>query len=122
MSELDQKQLEALEVERAKIFTPGWFGDLISGRLSFGDTFWLGLFGVLMFVVPAVVLVAGLLYAQATAAMIPFLKVISGLYGIWALAVSQALLRIGARGGWPITGMALAAGMALYALYTAATL
>ncbi|MBZ4021987.1 hypothetical protein CKO11_05880 [Rhodobacter sp. TJ_12] len=122
MSELNKEELAALERERAKIFTPGWFGDLLRGQLGFGDTFWLGLFGVLLFVVPAVVLIGGLLYALATPATFPFLRVISGLYGLWALAIVQALLRRGVRGAWPVIGVVAATGLALYALSTAATL
>ncbi len=123
MSELNRKQLETLAVERARIFTPGWFGDLVSGRLGFGDTFWLGLFGVLLFVVPAVVLLAGLIYALATPATVPFLRVVAGLYGIWAALVLRGLmLHKGARGGWQIVGAATTACLAGAAFLTAATL
>ncbi|KQB11864.1 hypothetical protein H9N28_11795 [Rhodobacter capsulatus] len=122
MSELNEKQLAALARERAKIFTPGWFADLVSARLGFGDTFWLGLFGVLLFVVPAVVLIGGLLYAQAPGALMPFFRITAGLYGLWTLGVLQALLRIGARGGYPMAGLVVTAGIALSGLYTAVTL
>ena len=122
MSELNEKQLEALAVERAKIFTPGWFADLFGARLGFGDTFWLGLFGVLLFVVPAVVLIGGVLYAQAAAALMPFFRITAGLYGLWTLGVLQALLRIGAHGGYPMVGLVVTAGIALAGFYTAVTL
>ena len=122
MSELNKKQLETLAVERARIFTPGWFGDLVSGRLGFGDTFWLGLFGVLLFVVPAVVLFAGLIYALATPATMLFLRLVAGLYGLWAALVLRALWRKGGRGGWPIAGLATTAVIAAGAFFTAATL
>jgi hypothetical protein len=122
MSELNEKQLADLVVERAKIFTPGWFADLLAGRLRFGDTFWLGNYGVLLFVVPAVVLISGLLYAQAPAAMLPFLRLVAGLFGLWSLAVLRALWQIGGRGGWPVTGLIVTAATALGTLVTAATL
>ena len=122
MSELNKKQLETLAVERAKIFTPGWFGDLVSGRLGFGDTFWLGLFGVLLFVVPAVVLLAGLVYALATPATVPFLRLVSGLYGIWTALVLRGLWRTGAHGGWPMAGLATTACLAAGALFGASGL
>jgi len=121
MSELNEKQLEALARERAKIFSPGWFADLFGARLGFGDTFWLGLFGVLLFVVPAAVLIGGLLVAEAEGGVSPFVRVLSGLYGLWALAVLRALLSIGARGAWPISGMIFAAAVAAGSLFTAAT-
>ncbi|MFD2174876.1 hypothetical protein [Rhodobacter lacus] len=122
MSELNEEQLAALERERAQIFMPRWFGDLLGARLGFGDTFWLGLFGVLMFVVPGVVLISGLLYAQATALMVPFLKLIAGLYALWALLILRALITRGGRGGWAVTGYVLTVMIAAGALLTAATL
>lgn len=122
MSELTQKQLEALAAERAKIFTLGWFANLFGARLGFGDTFWLGLFGVMLFVVPAVVLIGGLLYAEAPGAMMPFFRLAAGLYTVWTLGVLQALVRLGARGGYPIAGLIVTAGIALGGLYTAITL
>ncbi|ETD81830.1 hypothetical protein ACTTAL_06150 [Rhodobacter capsulatus] len=122
MSELNEKQLAALAVERAKIFTPGWFADLFGARLGFGDTFWLGLFGVMLFVVPAVVLLGGLIYAQAPGGLRPFFRLVAGLYGLWTLGVLQALLRIGVRGGYPVAGLVLTAGIALCGLGTAVML
>lgn len=122
MSELTPKQLEALARERANIFTPGWFADLVSARLGFGDTFWLGLFGVLLFVVPAVVLIGGLLYAQAPGALMPFFRIAAGLYALWTLGVLQALLRLGRHGGYPVAGLVVTAGIAVCGLYAAVTL
>lgn len=119
MNDLTRKELEAIEAERAKIFTPQWFGDLLGGRLGFGDSYWLGNFGVLMFAVPAVVLIAGLLYAQAPGAMIPFLRAVAVIYAAWLLGVLRALFRIGPKGGWPIFGMIWTAGVAIASLITA---
>lgn len=122
MSELNEEQLAALEHERAQIFTPRWFGDLLTARLGFGDTFWLGHFGVLLFVMPAAVLVGGLLYAEAEAALMPFLRIVTGIYGLWVLAVLRAMVLRAGRGGWPVTGYVLSVVIAAAALYTAATL
>ncbi|RYG93044.1 hypothetical protein EU803_02755 [Loktanella sp. IMCC34160] len=54
MSEFDDlaKTLE----ERRRIFSPGWFQDLLAGRLGLGDTFWIGNYGVGLIFVPAAVL------------------------------------------------------------------
>ncbi|MCO6186553.1 hypothetical protein [Rhizobium sp. L1K21] len=49
--------------ERKQYFTPRWFGQLLSARLSLGDTFWIGNFGILLFVVPALVIAPILLHA-----------------------------------------------------------
>jgi hypothetical protein len=43
--------------ERRKYFSPDWFRKLLKAELSLGDTFWIGNFGILLFVVPLQVLV-----------------------------------------------------------------
>lgn len=121
-SELNEKQLHDLVEERAKIFTPGWFADLFGARLGFGDTFWLGNFAILLFVVPLVVLVAGVLYAQSAPAMMVFLRIAAGLWGLWLGVIGWVLWRVGPRGGWPVTGLVVTLASALYALKTALTL
>ncbi len=126
MPDMPEKQLEEIAAERARIFTPQWFADLFGARLGYGDTFWLGNYGVLMFAVPAVVLIAGLLYAQSPAAMMPFLKIFAVALGLWRLGILQALVRlrqrVAAGGAWVVIGMLWTAGEALAAFITAARL
>lgn len=126
MNDLNQNALQDLARERAKIFTPQWFIDLFAGRLGFGDTFWLGNYGVLMFIVPMVVLISGLFYAQSAPAMLSFLRVFAALFGLWSLAIAAALWRakgrLGRIGGWGWAGLVWTAGTAVYAFFTAATL
>ena len=119
MNDMPQEELDAIIAERAKIFTPQWFADIFGGRLGYGDTFWLGNFGVLMFVVPAATLIAGILYAQAPGVMMPFLQIVVAAYALWLLGVLFAQIRIGPKGGWPIFGVIWTAGAALAALITA---
>jgi len=119
MNDMPQEELDAIIAERAKIFTPQWFGDLFGARLGYGDTFWLGNFGVLLFVVPAVTLIAGLLYAQAPGVMVPFLQIVVAAYALWLLGVLLAQIRIGPKGGWAVFGVIWTAGAALSALLTA---
>ncbi|MBN2741977.1 MAG: hypothetical protein JXR35_13855 [Rhodobacteraceae bacterium] len=58
MANLSKSELDAIHAERTKFFTPQWFGDLFSGRLSPGDTFWIGNYGPALIVVPLLVIVA----------------------------------------------------------------
>lgn len=114
--DMPQKELDAIAAERAKIFTPKWFADLFGARLGYGDTFWLGNFGVLIFVVPMTTLAVGLLYARAPDGVIPFIRILAAAMGIWLLGVTQALVRIGPKGGWPIFGILWTVGAAITAL------
>ncbi len=45
----------------SRLFTPGWFGDLLAARLGLGDTFWIGNFGTGLVLVPAHVVIVILL-------------------------------------------------------------
>lgn len=42
-----------IEAERKRHFTPGWFADLLSARLTLGETFWMGMLGVTLVFTPA---------------------------------------------------------------------
>ena len=42
----DAQTLSRIHAERARIFRPAWFRDLLAGRLGLGDTFWIGTYGV----------------------------------------------------------------------------
>lgn len=125
-NELSPEELEALAQERAKIFSRQWFADLLGGKLGFGDTYWLGNFGVMLFAVPAVVLLAGLAYAQSQPLLVGLMRLCAGIFGLWLLAVLRALwrvkARIGALDGWGWTGLIWTAGSAVGALLTAAML
>lgn len=122
MPDTPQTELDKIVAERTKIFTPQWFKDLLGAHLGFGDTYWLGNFGVLMFVVPAATLIAGLFYAEAPGVMMPFLRLVSVAMGLWLIGVAQALVRLRPRDGWSIFGVIWTAGAAIACLITAATL
>lgn len=122
MNELSERELAELAKERAKIFSPQWFANLFGARLGFGDTFWLGNYGMLLFFVPVLVLISGVLYAQSAGAMMSFMRVFAASMGVWRLGILQALVRIGPRGPWPIAGVLWTAGEALTAFITAARL
>lgn len=44
--------------DTSQIFRPQWFRDLLSGRLSLGETFWVGNYGTALFHQPAIVFLA----------------------------------------------------------------
>lgn len=126
MTELTEREIEKIEAERAKIFTAPWFRDLVAGRLGLGDTFWIGNYGVLLGVVPLVVLISGLLYAQLPDLLTPFLRLFAAALGLWRLvtlrALARARTRLAARGAWPIVGLIWTLGEAIIAVVYAATL
>jgi len=49
---MDQTEWEKAAEARKEIFRPKWFGQLLRGELSLGDTFWIGNFGVALVFVP----------------------------------------------------------------------
>jgi len=126
MAELTPREIEKIEAERAKIFTAPWFRDLVAGRLGLGDTFWIGNYGVLLGVVPVVVLISGLLYAQLPDLLTPFLRLFTLALGLWRLitlrALAKARARLAARGAWPIVGLIWTLGEAITAFVYTATL
>lgn len=109
MHDMPQAELDEILAERQKIFTPKWFVSLVSGRLSPGDTFWLGNYGVLLFVVPTVVLLAMLLAIAVPGQMAPILYAIALLAGLYRVAILRALISasVSTPGpkGWRITGI-----------------
>ena len=109
MQDMPQKELDAIEAERAKLFTSPWFGDLIHGRLGFGETFWMGFWVLPLIAVPVVVLLPYWLSFQSPAAMSVWLLSFYVLLAIWFGAMLRALLisraATGARGGYVIAGI-----------------
>lgn len=117
MPDIPQTELDAIAAERARIFSPRWFADLLSGRLGAGDTFWLGNYGIGLMAVPAVMLLAAIIAGTTDASLSVFLAVVLGLAGIYRLAVLRAFLLVirrksGPR-GWFRAGAAITAIEAL---------
>ncbi len=92
MHDMPQSQLDAIEAERAKIFTPQWFGRLFSGRLAPGDTFWVGNYGILLWVVPALVMLMFFVAKFAPGALAPVVTGSLALLGLYRVAVLRALI------------------------------
>lgn len=108
MSEFDDlsKTLE----ERRRIFTPGWFGDLLAGRLGLGDTFWIGNYGVGLIFVPVMVLLPLLLQVILGPGAFPLSSgILTAGLTLYLAALTRAVL-IRARatprvGGWRWVGV-----------------
>ena len=119
MPDIPQHELDDIAEEREKIFTPDWFKSLFAGRLAPGDTFWLGNYGVGLFVVPTIVMLALLLAMMAPASMGTVLGAVAGLFGVYRLAILRALVTASRATpgpkGWRITGIVvtLIEGLAL---------
>ncbi len=117
-----QAELDAIRAQRAAHFTRAWFADLLKGRLSFGDTFWMGNYGALLFVVPAVVLLAYILRVSTVSAMAPTLGAIAGLAGLYRLSLARALILVGRKTGllgWPLIGLLWTLGEAAALFHSA---
>lgn len=121
--DIPQAALDAIQQERAGYFTRAWFGQLVSGRLTPGDTFWMGNYGALLFVVPAVVMLAYILRISTENAMAPVLGAIAGVVGLYRLAIARALTAssFSHQGpkGWRITGILWTLGEAAALFHTA---
>ncbi len=108
MLDTPQSELDAINAERAKFFTREWFARLFSGRLTPGDTFWLGNYGTLLWVVPALMLLAMVLAIVAQSSMVPILAGIGMVIGLFRLAVLRGLviatLRTPGPKGWRWVG------------------
>ncbi|MBD3804446.1 hypothetical protein BMG00_10955 [Thioclava marina] len=109
MQDMPQSELDAIQAERAKFFTPRWFGDLFAGRLSPGDTFWVGNYGPAMVVVPALVLIALFTAMASPGHLGPLFGGTAILAGLYRIAVLIGLFRSVARTpgpkGWRIFGL-----------------
>ena len=113
MPDMNPEEWQAIKAERARIFRPAWFADLLAGRLGLGDTFWIGNYGVALIFVPAILLVNVLLVNFAPGVVGPVLAVLVGLVGLYKLALLRAVWITAGRtpevGGWRWAGVAITA-------------
>ena len=120
MTNPTETELEEIAETRARYFSLRWFKELLSGQLGFGDTFWLGNYGVQLFTVPALMLVVGLIVASAPGALNGFLGGVFAASAVWQalllLALFKVRARTSARGGWVLAGLLLTAVSCLIAL------
>ena len=93
MANLSQSELDAIHAERAKFFTPTWFGDLFAGRLPPGDTFWIGNYGPALIVVPLLVIVALFTAMSAPGHLGALFGIVALVVGLYRLVILSGLLR-----------------------------
>ena len=94
-----------------KYFMPRWFVWLFAGRLSFGDTFFAGMFGSGLIFVPLGYVIAGFMAVSTPGAMAAMGFWMALFYAVYFSALFPAMLRTGLRvenaGGWRWVGILL---------------
>ncbi|NBB81491.1 MAG: hypothetical protein GVY36_18970 [Verrucomicrobia bacterium] len=108
---MDQTEWEKAAEARKEIFRPKWFGQLLRGELSLGDTFWIGNFGVALVFVPisfAVMLLMTTLGINEQIQSIA-LGVIAAFFALYWAALTRAVFKTALRtpqvGGWRWLGV-----------------
>ncbi len=88
--------MQPSEEEKTQYFMPKWFLELLLGRLSFGDTFWAGLFGSALILTPIgfmLVIITNIAFPEAV------LGVLIGIIGFYAVFMTL-LVRVVFTTGW----------------------
>ena len=121
---MDQKLRDEIDrtlEDRARHFTPRWFARLLRGDLSLADTFWTGMFGPLLVLVPVMVLIAMLSKGVDPAAAMPVFSALLAGVGIYWAAVTRAVIVTAwaspGAGGWRWAAIAFAVVMTLGAIW-----
>lgn len=121
------QDLTAIPTERRRYFRPAWFRDLLTAKLSLGDTFWIGNFGTALITVPVMMLfillariflspaMAGLVSAAAMMAISAYFLALTG-------AVFRTALPRREVGGWRWAGVAITFANAVGATFIALAL
>ncbi len=105
---------------KPKFMSPAWLRRVGRGRLSFGETFFAGMFGPAFVFVPVGVMVAALFAAAAPSYMMLSITAMTVIYALYFSAVLPAVVKTGlaakSAGGWRWFGifLALASTVALW--------
>ncbi|NOR64199.1 MAG: hypothetical protein GQ535_17155 [Rhodobacteraceae bacterium] len=95
----------------------GWLKQLWAGRFSFGDTFFVGMFGPAFVFIPVGVVIAGFLAAVAPGTMGVAIAGMTVLYALYFSATLPAVFKTGLVandiGGWRWFGILLAVASTL---------
>lgn len=117
---MDQQELDRTHAERHRYFTLSWFGRLLRGDLSLGDTFWIGNYGIALFTVPFGTLLALVARMISEATFGSFLMACGGVLALYHLTLTRAVWltarRTPSAGGWRWVGVVLSLLNALLAL------
>ncbi len=99
---------------KGKYLSPRWYGQLVAGRFSFGDTFFAGMFGPAFILVPAGFVIAAFVKVAAPAQMALAILLMTLVYALHFTATLPAVCKTGfaakGTGGWRWFGMLLAIG------------
>ncbi|GAA3870663.1 hypothetical protein [Celeribacter arenosi] len=102
--DMSQNDADAIQAERARMFTTRFWLNLLRGQEGLGDTFWAGNYLSGLFLIPVVVL---LLAIPPASGLLPFIFIA---FGIYLLAVARAVAIAKPKGdtglGWKIAGVA----------------
>lgn len=110
---------------RRSYFTPRWFADLLSARLSLGDTFWAGGFGTALIFVPLGFIIFFLAFSLLPAAQYRWVNggwiaLLALFYVVLTTAVFRTARRTPEVGAWRWVGvlviLANAVGLTLFAM------
>ncbi|MCF6273060.1 MAG: hypothetical protein L3J37_07695 [Rhodobacteraceae bacterium] len=102
--------------EGPKYYSPRWFGALLRGRLSFGDTFFAGVIGPVAILLPVGFVLAGFVAVQAPQRMDGLFLFFALVYALYVSALLPAVWLSAARakvGGWRWVGIALVLGITI---------
>ena len=107
-----ENDLDGIQAEKKRHFTPRWFMDLLNARLSLGDTFWLGAVGVTLIFSPALFIFGytlPLIFFPMSGNLLLniLLGVITVYYAVLTTAVFRTAVRTPDVGGWRWVGVAI---------------
>ena len=98
-------------------FTVAWLRQLWAGQFSFGDTFFVGLFGPAFVFIPVGVVIAGFLAAAVPGTMETAIAAMAVMYALYFSATLPAVFKTGLVandiGGWRWFGIFLAVASTL---------
>ena len=105
--------ITTIEAERKRHFTPGWFADLLSARLTLGETFWMGMLGVTLVFTPAL-FVLGYIPSKLLAPPLGdlgftvLLAIATVYFAVLTIAIFRTARRTPQVGGWRWLGVVIA--------------
>lgn len=108
---MTETEWERAAEARKELFRPKWFGQLLKGELSLGDTFWIGNFGVAFVFVPIsfAVMLLMTVFGISDQNQAIALSVIAAFLAVYWAALTRAVFKTALRtpqvGGWRWIGV-----------------
>ncbi|MFC2968970.1 hypothetical protein [Acidimangrovimonas pyrenivorans] len=100
-----EHEIEQTLRERAQYFSARWFGRLFRAELSLADTFWVGMYGVLLVIVPGMFALSFAVKIFAPAAGVTVFSALALVLALYWAAATRAVILTARRapeaaGGW----------------------